>query len=115
MSTPAFDPNDLALITDLADDTLVGPEWEAWLAAQPDAAREVALAQRVRGLVGQLRALEYTLPADFEARLLERVRNDTTLLDLLDLGLAGLGRVFLELLDALFSLVPTAQPSPALT
>jgi hypothetical protein len=109
MAIPNNRPTDLGTITDLADGTLAGAEWDAWLAAYPDAAAEVALAQRVHSLVNRLRAIDYELPADFEARLLERVRADTTLLDLLDLGLSGLGRAFLELLGALFAVVP--QPA----
>jgi hypothetical protein len=101
--------NDLTIITDLADGNLSGVEWETWLAANPAAAEEVALARRVHALVGRLQAVDYDLPADFEARLLERVRTDATLLDLLDLGLSGVGRVLLDLLGALFAVFPQPQ------
>jgi hypothetical protein len=99
-------------LTDLADGTLAGPEWDAWLAAHPDEAAEVAIARRVRALMLELQAAAIPVPAGFEARLMARVREDTTLLELLDLGLAGLGRVLLDLLDALFGLF-SAQPAPA--
>ena len=89
-------------LTDLADGTLAGPEWEAWLAAHPDLAAEVAIARQVRALLGELRAVPIALPADFEAVLIERVRRDAAILGLLDLWLGGVGRALLDLLDALF-------------
>src|SRR5690349_18553850 len=98
-------------LTDLVDGTLSGPEWDAWLVAHPDAAAEVAIARRVRALMVELRAAEIAVPAGFEARLMARVRDDTTLLDLLDLGLAGIGRALIELLNALFGLLPDPQLS----
>ena len=76
-------------LTDLADGTLAGPEWEVWLAAHPDLAAEVAIARQVREFLGVLQAVPIALPADFEAVLMERVRRDATLLSLLDLWLAG--------------------------
>lgn len=88
-------------LTDLADGTLAGPEWEEWLAIHPDLAAEVAIARQVRALLGELRAVPIALPADFEAVLMERVRRDATVLSLLDLWLAGFGRALLDLLDAL--------------
>lgn len=96
-------------LTDLADGTLAGPEWEAWLAAHPDLAAEVAIARQVRALLGELRTVPIALPADFEAVLIERVRRDATFLGLLDLWLSGFGRALLDLLDALFG----APLSPA--
>jgi anti-sigma factor RsiW len=96
-------------LTDLVDGTLSGPEWEAWLAANPDAAAEVAIARRVRALIAQLRLAPIALPADFEARLMARVREDATLLELLELHLAGMGRVFLEIVNVLLSLLPEPQ------
>ena len=98
-------------LTDLADGTLAGPEWEGWLAAHPDLAAEVAVAQQVRELLGELRTVPIALPADFEAVLMERVRRDATFLGLLDLWLSGFGRALLDLLDALFD-APTS-PAPA--
>ena len=99
--------NDEFNLTDLADGTLAGPEWEAWLAAHPDLAAEVAAARQVRALLGELRMVPITVPADFEAVLMERVRRDATFLGLLDLWLSGFGRVLLDLLDALFGAPPT--------
>jgi hypothetical protein len=94
-------------LTDLADGTLAGPEWEAWLAAHPDLAAEVAAARQVRALLGELRTVPIALPADFEAVLMERVRRDATFLGLLDLWLLGFGRALLDLLNALFGAPPT--------
>ena len=94
-------------LTDLADGTLAGPEWEAWLAAHPDLAAEVVVAREVRALLGELRSVPIALPADFEAVLMERVRRDATFLGLLDLWLFGFGRALLDLLDALFGAPPT--------
>ena len=99
-------------IIDLVDGTLSGPDWDAWLAARPELAEEVAVARRVRALMLQLQAAQIAVPPGFEARLLARVQEDKTLLDLLDLGLSGIGGAFLELLNALFGLLP--QPEPAL-
>ncbi|MBS1968034.1 MAG: hypothetical protein JST60_19890 [Chloroflexi bacterium SZAS-1] len=101
-------------LADLADGLLQGPEWDAWLAAHPEAAAEVAIARRVRRLLVQLQAAEVALPAGFEQRLMDRIRQDRTLLDLLDLGLSGLGRGLIELLNLLFSLFGAPEPSPAL-
>ena len=96
-------------LADLADGTPTGPEWEAWLAAHPDLAAEVAVARQVRALLGELRSVPIVLPADFEAVLMERVRRDAAFLGLLDLWLSGFGRALLDLLDALFD----ASPTPA--
>ena len=100
-------------LTDLADGTLAGPEWEVWLAAHPDLAAEVAVAQQVRALLGELRTVPIALPADFEAVLMERVRRDATLLSLLDLWLSGFGRALLDLLEALFGAPPSPEPAAA--
>jgi hypothetical protein len=105
-------PNDRQVdLTDLADGTLSGLEWDAWLAAHPEAAAEIEVARRVRSLVSELRGVLIDVPANFEARLLERVREDESLLDLLDLGLGGLGRALLELLELCLSFVPGPQPA----
>jgi hypothetical protein len=102
----ALDADEVNL-TDLVDGVLAGPEWDAWLAAHPDAAAEVAAARRVRALLAELQAAAIPVPADFEARLLARIRADATLLDLIDLALAGLGRTLLEFVAALLGLLPT--------
>ncbi len=107
--TPDFDES---LLTDLADGTLSGPEWDSWLLAHPDAAAEVAIARQVRALIVQLQLEQIELPVGFEARVLEMVRNDTTLLQLLDLGLSGIGRALVEILDILFSFLPQPPLQP---
>ena len=97
-------------LTDLVDGTLSGPEVDAWLAAHPDAATEVALARQLRALVAELRTRPVQLPADFEARVLARARQDTSLRYLLDLALSGIGRTLLELLLMCFELLPVPPP-----
>jgi hypothetical protein len=100
-------------LTDLADGTLAGPEWEVWLAAHPDLAAEVAAARQVRALLGELRSVPIAVPADFEAVLMARVGRDATFLGLLDLWLSGFGRALLDLLDALFGApTPPAYAEP---
>ena len=99
-------------LTDLADETLSGPEWDAWLAAHPQAAAEVAVARRVRALMAELQSASFALPPGFEARLLARVREDVTLLELLELHLSGMGRALLEIVNVLLSLLPEPQPLP---
>lgn len=100
-------------ITDIVDGILSGPEWDAWLAANPEAAAEVQIARRVRALMEELRAASIEAPEGFEARLIARVRQDATLLDLFDLGFVGISRVVFELLEALFAFFPPPQPQPA--
>jgi anti-sigma factor RsiW len=102
-------PEDDVDLTALADGTLSGPEWDAWLAAHPRAAAEVAIARRVRSLIAQLRSADIAVPPDFEVRVLERVHANRTLLDLLELSLAGLGRALLELLEIFFTALPTPR------
>jgi anti-sigma factor RsiW len=101
------------IVLDLVDGALSGPEWDAWLAAHPEAAAEVAVGRRVRALLAELRASEVALPVDFEARLLERVRTDRTLLDLLELTLSGVGRALIELINLLLDLTPAAPTAAA--
>jgi hypothetical protein len=96
-------------ITDLVETPPTGPDWDAWLAAHPDVAAEIEIARRVRAYVAELKKLSIVVPPDFETRLMERIRTERTILDLLDLGLAGFARAVLELLDALFDLLPTSQ------
>lgn len=97
-------------LTDLVENTPAGPEWDTWLALHPDMAAELEIARRVRLFMSVLREASITVPADLEARLMERVRADRTLLDLLDLGLLGMGRALIEILNALFGLLPASQP-----
>ena len=104
---------DDSILFDLADGTLAGPEWDAWLAAHPEAAAEVALARRVRAMVSQLRTATVAVPAGFEQRLLARVREDASLRDLVDLGLNGVGQVLLDLLMALFGSGAAGQHAAA--
>lgn len=50
-------------LTDLADGTLAGPEWDAWLDAHPAEAAEVEIARRVRALMVELQAASIVVPA----------------------------------------------------
>lgn len=101
-------------LAELADGEIPGPEMEAWLNAHPDEAAELEVARRVRALMVELRAAAIEVPVDFEARLMERVRGDITLLDLIELAFSALGRALVELLDIFFALLPaTPAPQPA--
>jgi hypothetical protein len=104
-----------ARITDLADGTLSGSEWDDWLAANPDAAEQVEIARRVRALLLRLQNAQVILPEGFEARLLERVRADSTLLDLLEVWFLGFGGALMEILDLVFGLLGDwrTQTAPA--
>jgi hypothetical protein len=104
--------NQAANLTDLADGTLTGPEWDAWLAEHPDAAAEVMVARRVRLLMRDLAEAAISVPDGFEERLMARLRQDRTLLDLLDLGFFSAGRALIELLNILLSLLPAPPPAP---
>ncbi|MGE5263387.1 MAG: hypothetical protein ACM3S0_08395 [Acidobacteriota bacterium] len=110
------DSFDTFSITDLVEDMPTGPEWDAWLSTHPDKAEEIEIARRVRAFMVELRNASIVVPPDFEARLIERVRTDRTVLDLLDLGLSGFMRVVIELLDAFIGLLPappvTRSPQP---
>jgi hypothetical protein len=96
---------------DIADGVLTGPELEAWLTANPGLAEEVELARKVRHLLQMLHEAEFVVPEGFEERVMERIREDRTFLDLLDLGLSGIGRTFIELLSLIFGLLPQPQPT----
>lgn len=98
-------------ITDLVENPPTGPAWQAWLQAHPDVASEIEIAQRVRAFMLELQHADIAVPADFEVRLMERVRADKTLLDLLDLSMSGFGRALIELLNVLFSLLPATSPA----
>lgn len=93
-------------VTDLVEGNQTDEEWAALLAADPELAREVEVTRRVRALVQQLHTATIALPDDFEARLMERVRADVTVLDMLELWFGGASRALLDLLGALFGLLP---------
>lgn len=103
---------DFSTYTDIADGELAGPDWEAWVAQHPGSAEEIEVARRVRSLLIRLQEAEITLPAGFEARLLERVRADSTLLDLLDAWFLGVGRALIEILDLIFGLWGEWEKTP---
>jgi hypothetical protein len=107
-----LEPDD-APLTDLAEGVLAGAEWDDWLAAHPDEAAQVEIARRVRAFMTELQAMEVRVPADFERRLLARVHEDMTLLDLLDLGFGGLGYALIEFLNTLFAALPAPPLMPS--
>ncbi len=96
-------------LSDLADLDQFGPEWAAWVAANPELATEVVVARRVRQLLAELRAADLVVPADFEARVLARCQRDASFLALLDLGFFKGAQALLDLLTAFFALVPQAR------
>ena len=100
-------------LADLADGTLSGPEWEAWLLAHPQQAAEVAATRQIHALLQQLRADQVELPAHFEARILSHVHRASAVRELLNLNLSGTTRALLELLSVLFSLLPGVPPDAA--
>lgn len=94
-------------LNDLADGTLSGPEWDAWLATRPEAAAEVLAMRQASQLVAALVAEQIPLPADFEQQVLARIRRDAVLRELLQFGFPQLGRAFVELLTVFFGFLPT--------
>lgn len=109
-----MDETTIDQLTTFVEGEIGGPEWEAWSAANPELAREVLIARRVRVLVSRMQAAEMAVPVGFEARLMARIREDATLLDLLELWFNGVGRLLVDLLNVIFDLLPdgTATPRP---
>ena len=102
-------------LVDLADGTLNGPEWDAWLAAHPQQAAEVRVAQQMRSLLQQLRNESVEVPASLEVRILANIHRSSALRELLNLNLSGASRALIELLTVLFSLFPAAAPTEQAT
>lgn len=100
--TRQFDP------TDLADRDRLDAAWAAWIAANPELANEVDIARNVRLMLESLRAADFVVPADFEARVLQRLQRDTSFLALLDLGLFKTTQALFEFLNVIFDLFPSA-------
>jgi len=92
--------------TALADEPEQSPEQASWLSAHPTEAQEIELARRVRLLLAELRTFPVTIPPDFEARLMARCRQDTTILHLLDLWLSRGSQALVELLGTIFNVLP---------
>lgn len=111
MSDATPSPN----LTDLADGTLAGAEWDAWLAARPEAAAEVQAMRQARALMALLATQRVPLPPNFEQQVLARIRRDAVFRELLQFGFPQLGRVFLELLTVFFGFLPAPaeQETPA--
>ncbi|HMS40128.1 MAG TPA: hypothetical protein PKE69_07885 [Pyrinomonadaceae bacterium] len=73
------------------------------------AAREVEISRLVQFLMIKLKEAEIAVPADFEAKLMARVGEDETLLNLLEIYLSGFSRTLIELINALFSFFPESR------
>jgi len=101
-------------IAEIADSMLDDAAWSAWVSAHPEGVSEAVLARRVHVLLARLQEAQITLPPDFQTRLFQRLQADVTLLDVVDLGFAGFGRVLIELLNAFLSVLPAAEQQPAL-
>lgn len=116
MKPPNDAPDYAGWLADLADGELTGEALRNALADRiafgeaketvERAAREVEIARRIRLLMNSLRAAEIEVPADFEAKLMARVSEDAALLNLLEVYLTAFGQALIELLNALFSLLP---------
>lgn len=103
-------------LVDLAGEELEGEDLRNALAARIKSAQdieravhEIEISRRVQFLMIKLREAEIELPADFEAKLMARVGEDETLLNLLEIYLSGFGRTLVELINALFSFFPESR------
>jgi anti-sigma factor RsiW len=103
------------LLPDLVDGTLapeVQAEAEAALPGCPDCQRDLAIAREVRSLLTALQSQqpELRLPADFEVRLLARVRNQQANVDIFDLSSLALGTWLVEFINLIGGLIaPTSS------
>lgn len=109
-------------LADLTNENVSGEALRNLLAARIKSAeavehafQEVEIARRVRQLMINLRLAEIEVPADFEIKLMARVSEDTTLLNLLEIYLTVFGQALVELLNALFSFVPESPTSKTST
>jgi anti-sigma factor RsiW len=103
------------LLPDLVDGTLT-PELQAAVEAAlpdcPDCQRDLEIARQVRVLLTTLQSErpELHLPADFELRLLARVRNQQANVDILDLSSLAFGTWLVEFINMLGGLIAPASP-----
>jgi hypothetical protein len=103
------DDRDLSFLADLAE----GAPGTGLEGLTPQEVDELEIARRVRALMAELRTSDVAIPEGFEARLMERLSGDTTLLQMVDLWLAGVGRILVELAGILLNDQPLTPPSPA--
>jgi len=105
------------LLPDLVDGTLsedVRVEAETALQQYPELQRDLEIARQVRTVLATLQANypEMRVPTGFEARLLERVRQRSAGLDVLDLSCTTFTAWIVELINLIGGLlVPVASPS----
>ncbi len=108
----------LQLLPDLVDGVELAPpllaEVEAALIQYPDCQQELEIARQVRAFLVQLQAenAQLRLPANFEARLLARVRRQEGYLELFDLSSKAFVQWLLELISLLGGLLPQAPTTP---
>ena len=114
------DRNDVAVyadwLADLTNGDLAGEDLRTLLATRTKSAEavdraavEVEIARRVRVLMFGLKLAEVEILADFEARLMARVSEDATLLNLLEVYLTGFGQTLVALINLLFGLFPESR------
>jgi hypothetical protein len=103
-------------LADLAAGELTGDALKILLATRitsieevERAAKEVVISRRIRQLMINLQKAEIKVPANFEARLMTRISEDETLLNLLEVYLTGLGQALIELINILFSFLPEPE------
>lgn len=104
------------LLPDLVDGTLPAAlqvEAQAALARCPDCQREFAVARQIRTFLVGLQAehLALQVPADFERKLLARIQEEQSGVELLDLSSQTFGQWLLELLNLIGGLLGPGSES----
>lgn len=95
-----------ALLPDLVDGSISDEqraEAEQALAHYPDVQRDLEIARQIRTLLVSLQAErpELRLPADFEMRLLARIRHENSKFDVLDLSCTTFAAWLIEFINLL--------------
>jgi hypothetical protein len=109
-------------LADLANGETSGAELKNLLAVRlraseveiESATREIEISRRVRRVLEKLRQAEVEIPADFEVKIMDRIRKNVTLLDLLEVYMNGFGYALVEFVNVLFSFFPE-KPQPQTT
>lgn len=105
-------PEDAERAAEFAERSPMDSSWDRLAADDPQLAAEAALAAAVHQVMTALGTRQIAVPADFEARLMARLREDKTLLDLLNVGVTGFSHALLDLLNIVFGLLPASAPAP---
>jgi hypothetical protein len=105
--------NNLDWLIDLADQETDGDDLRESLLKRTSSAeeleratKEINISRRVSKLMIKLKTAEIEVPADFEARLMTKVRNDETMLSLLEIYSTGFCSVLIELFNLISGLLP---------